>query len=93
MLVSWGAQDGAGSGVAHYSVEVSDAGDGAGASQAEPEWRSLLLPSAIGLLTIALATWILGKINPLCRGQTTTLWIIQGLLALAASLPALLIGR
>jgi hypothetical protein len=42
MLVSWGAQDGAGSGVAHYSVEVADAGDGAGASQAEPEWRTLL---------------------------------------------------
>ena len=35
-------QDGAGSGVAHYSVEVSEANDGAGASQAEPEWRTLL---------------------------------------------------
>ena len=42
ILVSWGAQDGAGSGVAHYSVEVSEANDGAGASQAEPEWRTLL---------------------------------------------------
>ena len=42
ILVSWGAQDGAGSGVAHYSVEVSDVADGAGASQAEPEWRTLL---------------------------------------------------
>jgi hypothetical protein len=42
ILVSWGAQDGAGSGVAHYSVEVSEASDGAGASQAEPEWRTLL---------------------------------------------------
>jgi hypothetical protein len=41
ILVSWGAQDGAGSGVAHYSVEVSEAADGAGASQAEPEWRTL----------------------------------------------------
>ena len=41
ILVSWGAQDGAGSGVAHYSVEVSDVADGAGASQAEPEWRTL----------------------------------------------------
>jgi hypothetical protein len=28
--------------VSHYSVEVSEAGDGAGASQAEPEWRTLL---------------------------------------------------
>ena len=40
--VSWGAQDEAGSGVAHYSVEVSEVHDGAGASQAEPEWRTLL---------------------------------------------------
>jgi hypothetical protein len=39
--VSWGAQDGAGSGVAYYSVEVSEVHDGAGASQA-PEWRTLL---------------------------------------------------
>jgi hypothetical protein len=42
ILVSWEAQDGAGSGVAHYSVEVSKVSDGAGASQAEPEWRTLL---------------------------------------------------
>jgi len=40
--VSWAAQDGAGSGVEHYSVEVSEANDGAGTSQAEPEWRTLL---------------------------------------------------
>lgn len=42
MLVSWGAQDGAGSGVAYYTVEVSQANNGAGASQAEPQWRTLL---------------------------------------------------
>jgi hypothetical protein len=42
ILVSWAAQDGAGSGVANYNVEVADAGDGAGASQAEAEWRTLL---------------------------------------------------
>ena len=42
ILVSWGAQDGAGSGVAQYTVEVSEVADGAGASQAEPEWRTLL---------------------------------------------------
>jgi hypothetical protein len=42
IVVSWGGQDGSGSGVAYYSVEVSKAGDGAGASQAEPEWRTLL---------------------------------------------------
>jgi hypothetical protein len=42
ILVSWGAQDGAGSGVAHYTVEVSEVSDGAGASQTEPQWRTLL---------------------------------------------------
>jgi hypothetical protein len=42
ILVSWGAQDGAGSGVANYTVEVSEAADGAGASQVEPEWGTLL---------------------------------------------------
>jgi hypothetical protein len=42
ILVSWSAQDGTGSGVSDYTVEVSEAGDGAGASQAEPEWRTLL---------------------------------------------------
>jgi hypothetical protein len=42
LLVSWGAQDGAGSGVAHYTVEVSEVHDGAGASQAQPEWKTLL---------------------------------------------------
>jgi len=42
ILVSWGAHDGVGSGVAHYSVEVSEVSDGAGASQVEPEWRTLL---------------------------------------------------
>jgi len=42
MLVNWAGQDGAGSGVASYTVEVSEASDGAGASQAEPQWRTLL---------------------------------------------------
>jgi hypothetical protein len=42
ILVSWAGQDGSGSGVSNYTVEVSTAGDGAGASQAEPEWRTLL---------------------------------------------------
>jgi hypothetical protein len=40
-LVSWGAQDGTGSGIAHYTVEVSRSHVGAGASQAEPEWTTL----------------------------------------------------
>ena len=42
ILVSWAGQDGSGSGVSNYTVEVSTASDGAGASQAEPEWRTLL---------------------------------------------------
>jgi hypothetical protein len=42
ILVSWAGQDGSGSGVSNYTVEVSTAGDGAGASQGEPEWRTLL---------------------------------------------------
>jgi hypothetical protein len=39
ILVSWAGQDGAGSGVASYTVEVSKANDGAGASQ--DDWRTL----------------------------------------------------
>lgn len=39
ILVSWAGQDGAGSGVANYTVEVSTANDGAGASQ--DDWRTL----------------------------------------------------
>jgi len=42
ILVSWAGQDGSGSGVSNYTVEVSAAGDGAGASQAQPKWRTLL---------------------------------------------------
>jgi hypothetical protein len=41
ILVSWQGDDQAGSGVAHYSVEVSELADGAGASPAA-EWRTLL---------------------------------------------------
>jgi hypothetical protein len=47
ILVSWEAQDGAGSGVASYTVEVSEVADGAGASQAEPEWRTLVDRQAV----------------------------------------------
>jgi hypothetical protein len=39
MLVTWAGQDGAGSGVSNYTVEVSRANDGAGASQ--DDWRTL----------------------------------------------------
>jgi hypothetical protein len=40
IVVSWAGQDGAGSGVANYTVEVSKANDGAGASQ--DDWRTLV---------------------------------------------------
>jgi hypothetical protein len=39
ILIAWAGQDGAGSGVATYTVEVSTANDGAGASQ--DDWRTL----------------------------------------------------
>jgi hypothetical protein len=39
ILVAWAGQDGAGSGVENYTVEVSQANDGAGASQ--DDWRTL----------------------------------------------------
>jgi hypothetical protein len=42
ILVSWEADDGAGSGVAYYSVEVREVADGAGPAQVAPEWRGLL---------------------------------------------------
>ncbi len=40
MLISWAGDDQAGSGVSHYKAEVSQVGDGAGASQAS--WRTLI---------------------------------------------------
>jgi hypothetical protein len=39
ILVAWAGQDGAGSGVENYTVEVSTANDGAGASQ--DDWKTL----------------------------------------------------
>ena len=42
ILVSWQADDGTGSGVAYYTVDVRELADGAGPGQVAPEWRSLL---------------------------------------------------
>ncbi len=42
ILLSWQAVDGAGSGVAHYSVDVRKLADGAGPGEVAPEWRGLL---------------------------------------------------
>ena len=41
--------------MANYTVEVSEAADGAGASQAEPEWRTLLdkAPVPTGCTSVA----------------------------------------
>lgn len=47
ILVSWQADDGAGSGVAYYSVEVREVADGAGPAQVAPEWRGLLDRAAV----------------------------------------------
>jgi hypothetical protein len=40
MLITWAGDDQTGSGVSHYKAEVSQLGDGAGASQAS--WRTLI---------------------------------------------------
>jgi hypothetical protein len=43
ILVSWQADDGTGSGVAHYSVDVRELADGAGPGPVAPaDWRGLL---------------------------------------------------
>ena len=42
ILVSWQADDQAGSGVANYSVDVRDVADGAGPDDATAEWRGLV---------------------------------------------------
>ena len=60
ILVSWAGQDGAGSGVANYTVEVSEAADGAGASQAEP-WRTLLDKAPVQRAALP---WRLGRRLP-----------------------------
>jgi hypothetical protein len=50
ILVSWEADDQAGSGVAYYSVDVRELADGAGASQVATEWRSLLGRATVNAL-------------------------------------------
>ena len=42
ILVSWAGQDGDGSGVSTYTVEVTEAHRGVRSSQSEPDWRTLL---------------------------------------------------
>jgi hypothetical protein len=48
MLITWAADDGAGSGISSYTLEASQVGDGAGASQAgETGWRTIVDELAI----------------------------------------------
>lgn len=54
------------------------------------DWRNLWMPSLVALGAMVLATLLFRVIRSNYRGHITGLWIIQGLLALAASLPALL---
>jgi hypothetical protein len=46
MLITWAGDDQTGSGVSHYKAEVSQVGDGAGASQAS--WRTLVDRTTLG---------------------------------------------
>jgi phytol kinase len=55
-----------------------------------PEALKLLLPVSIAWICMWLATLLFQKIHASYRGHVTGLWILKGLLALAASAPALL---
>jgi len=56
-----------------------------------PAVASLLIPIASALGCMWLATLLFHKIESAYRGHVTGLWILKGLLALAASAPALLL--
>jgi hypothetical protein len=56
-----------------------------------PEGVALLGPVAVALACMWAATLLFQKIESGYRGHVTGLWIIKGLLALAASTPALLL--
>ena len=57
-----------------------------------PEALRLLAPAAVALAGMWTATLLFQKIQSNYRGHVTGLWIIKGLLALAASIPAILIS-
>ena len=57
-----------------------------------PEGVRLLLPVAVALGCMALAIFVFQSVNARYRGHVTGLWIMEGLLALAASTPAFLVG-
>ncbi len=56
-----------------------------------PESARLLAPVTAALVCMWAATWLFLKIQSDYRGHVTGLWIIKGLLALAASIPAFLL--
>lgn len=56
-----------------------------------PEGMRLAIPLPVAWVCMWLAALLFQKIQPNYRGHVTGLWIIEGLLALAASTPALLL--
>jgi hypothetical protein len=56
-----------------------------------PEFRILFVPMMVALVSIWLVTLLFQKIDSYYKGHVTGLWIIKGLLALAASTPAFLL--
>lgn len=53
-----------------------------------PDSIRLLVPVGVALVCMWMATLLFQKIQTDCHGHVTRLWIIKGLLALAASIPA-----
>ncbi|MGL4400463.1 MAG: hypothetical protein ACRCXD_11385 [Luteolibacter sp.] len=56
-----------------------------------PEGENLLLPVAVALGGMCLTTLLFQRIHSTYRGPVTGLWIMEGLLALVASVPAFLL--
>ena len=56
-----------------------------------PEGARLLLPVAVALGGMWLVTLLFLRIHSRYRGHVTGLWIMEGLLALVASVPAFLL--
>lgn len=62
-----------------------------GLSMVAYDCQKWLGPATLAVGTVGAATLIFCRIRPGYRGHATGLWILQGLLALASSIPALLI--
>jgi phytol kinase len=57
-----------------------------------PEGLGLVLPVTVALVGMWLVTLLFQRIHSRYRGHVTGLWIMEGLLALAASIPAFLLS-